>query len=77
MAIRLRRLIGIRQGNFSFTYLGCPVFYGRKNRSYFEELVRKVARRILMWLNRFLSFGKKFILVNHVLQSIPIYFLSA
>lgn len=27
--IRLRRLTGIKQGNFSFTYLGCPVYYGK------------------------------------------------
>ncbi|KAK4719902.1 hypothetical protein R3W88_018240 [Solanum pinnatisectum] len=30
VAIRMRRLTGIKQGNFPFTYLGCPVYYGRK-----------------------------------------------
>lgn len=29
ISIRLRRLTGIRQGNFSFTYLECLVYYGR------------------------------------------------
>ncbi|WMV28797.1 hypothetical protein MTR67_022182 [Solanum verrucosum] len=47
VAIRLRKLSGIRQGNFPFIYLGCPVFYGRKNKTHFEDLVRKVARRVL------------------------------
>ncbi|WMV51732.1 hypothetical protein MTR67_045117 [Solanum verrucosum] len=75
--IRLRKLTGIRQGEFSMTYLGCPVFYGRKKSSYFEDLMRKVARRILSWQNKFLSFGGKFILINHVLQSIPIHLLAA
>lgn len=77
VSIRLRRLTGIRQGNFPFTYLGCPVFYGRKVKSHFEDLVRKVARRILGWQNRLLSFGGKYILINHVLQSLPVYLLSA
>lgn len=27
--IKLRKLTGIKQGNFPFTYLGCPVYYGR------------------------------------------------
>lgn len=58
-------------------YLGCPLFYGRKIKSHFEDLIRKVARRIFSWQNRFLSFGGKYILINHVLQSLPIYLLSA
>ncbi|KAG5632630.1 hypothetical protein H5410_004347 [Solanum commersonii] len=57
VAIRMRTLIGIRQGNFSFIYLGCPVFYGRNNSCYYEELIRKIAKRIFSWHNRFLSFG--------------------
>lgn len=37
VAIRLRILSGIRQGNFPFIYLGCPVFYGRKNDTHFGK----------------------------------------
>ncbi|WMV24639.1 hypothetical protein MTR67_018024 [Solanum verrucosum] len=77
VAIRMRRLTGIRQGNFPFIYLGFPVFYGRNNSCYYEELIRKIAKRIFAWHNRFLSFGGKQILVNSVLQSLPIYMLSA
>lgn len=76
MAIRLRRLTAIKQGDFPFTYLGCPVFYGRKANSYFEDLIRKIARRILMRKNKFLSFEGKYILINHVLQSMPVYLIS-
>lgn len=46
-SIRLRTLIGIRQGNFPLTYLGYPVYYGRRKCLFFEALMRKVARRIL------------------------------
>ncbi|KAK6804341.1 hypothetical protein RDI58_002125 [Solanum bulbocastanum] len=73
----MRKLTRMRQGNCPFTYLGCPVLYGRKINSYFEDLVRKVAQRILSWQNKFLSFGGKYILISHVLQSLPVYLLSA
>jgi len=77
VGIRLRKMTGIKKGNFSFTYLGCPVFYGRKKRAHFEELVKKIHRRIMMWQNKWLSYGGKFILIANVLQSMPIYLLSA
>lgn len=38
---QIRRITSIRQGNFPFTYLGCPIFYGRKKKSHFEELIKK------------------------------------
>ncbi|KAG5631162.1 hypothetical protein H5410_002879 [Solanum commersonii] len=57
VGVRLRRMTGIRHGNFPFTYLGRPVYYGRKKRAYFEELVKKVKNRVLMWHNKWLSYG--------------------
>lgn len=40
-------------------------------------MIRKVTKRLLSWQNKLLTFGGKYILINHVLQSIPIYILSA
>lgn len=77
VAMRLRRITGIRQGNFPFTYLGCLVFYGRKRNGYYEELLRKIQRRILSWQNKWLSYGGKFIIITRVLQSMSLYLLSA
>uniref|UniRef100_M1BM57 Reverse transcriptase n=1 Tax=Solanum tuberosum TaxID=4113 RepID=M1BM57_SOLTU len=77
VGMRLRRIAGIKQGSFPFIYLGCPVFYGRKRVSYFEELVKKVHSRLMMWQNKWLSYGGKYILIANVLQSMPIYLLSA
>lgn len=69
--IRFRRLTGIRQRNFSFTYLGCPVFHGRSKICYFEDIMKNISRRILSWHNKLLSFGGKQILFIHVLQTMP------
>ncbi|KAH0700980.1 hypothetical protein KY284_015195 [Solanum tuberosum] len=74
---RIRKLTGIGQGSFPFTYLGCPIFYGRRRSDHFEELLKKVRKRILLWQNKLLSFGGRYILVAHVLQSMPVYLLTA
>ncbi|XP_049393529.1 uncharacterized protein LOC125857915 [Solanum stenotomum] len=47
-SMRLRKLTGIRQGDFPFTYLGCSVFHGRKCSIYFEDLIRKIARNFFL-----------------------------
>lgn len=75
--IKLRKLTCIRQGNFPFIYLGCPVYYGRKRGIHFEDIIRKLSRRVLPWQNRFLSHGGKIILIKHILQFMPIHLLSA
>ncbi|KAK6775816.1 hypothetical protein RDI58_026817 [Solanum bulbocastanum] len=67
VSYQIRKIIGIRMGSFPFTYLGCPMFYGRKNKSHFEGFVQKVAKRIHSWHNRFLSFGGRQVLISHVL----------
>jgi len=69
---RIKRLTGIKQGNFPFIYLGCPVFYGKKNKSHFEELIKKVMKRLNLWQNKLLTFGGRYILITHVLQSMPV-----
>ncbi|XP_049390321.1 uncharacterized protein LOC125854782 [Solanum stenotomum] len=74
---RIRKLTGIGQGSFPFTYLGCPIFYGRRRSDHFEELLKKVRKRILLWQNKLLSFGERYISVAHVLQSMPVYLLTA
>lgn len=74
---QIKRITGVKQGKFPFIYLGCPVFYGRKNKSHFEELIKKVAKRMTIWQNRLLSYGGRYILIAHVLQSLITYLLSA
>ncbi|XP_060202505.1 uncharacterized protein LOC132630945 [Lycium barbarum] len=74
---RIKRHTKMRNRSFPFTYLGCPVFYGRRKLIYYEDLIKKVMKRILSWQNRLLSFGGRYVLINHVLQTMPVYLLSA
>jgi len=59
------------------TYLGCPIGHARKRKSHFSDIMKKVQSKIQAWKGKLLSFGGKSVLINNVLQSIPIYLLSA
>ncbi|XP_060182386.1 uncharacterized protein LOC132612059 [Lycium barbarum] len=62
---RVRRKTGMRKCSFPFTYLGCPVFYGRREIVYYDNLIKKVMNRVMSWQNRMLSFGGRYILIAH------------
>ncbi|XP_060210567.1 uncharacterized protein LOC132637503 [Lycium barbarum] len=74
---KIKRHTNMRNGSFPFTYFGCPVFYGRRKLIYYEDLIKKLTKRIFSWQNRLLSFGGRYVLVNHVLQTMPVYLMSA
>lgn len=55
IANRIQNTLGMTKGCFPFTYLGCPIFYGRRKIAYFEDLVKKITNRVQSWQNRLLS----------------------
>lgn len=63
-------------GRFPLTYLGCPIGHARKRKTHFADLMKKVQNKLQAWKGKLLLFGGKVILINSVLQSIPIYQLS-
>lgn len=65
------------QKNFSFIYLGCPIFYEKRKKCYYDCLVDKVSSRLKSWQGKMLSFRGRAILISHVLQTMPIHLLSA
>lgn len=44
---RVKDTTGLAQCTFLFTYLDCRVFYGRRKFIYFENLLRRVTKRIM------------------------------
>ena len=73
----MRRMTGYMDKKFPFNYLGCPIYSGKKNLSYFDSMRAKIFNRLNGWQSSKLSDGGKITLIKHVLQSIPIYTLSA
>lgn len=41
--------MGILRKDFPFTYLGCPMFYRRKQKVYFQQMIQRVGFKIQAW----------------------------
>ncbi|XP_060211804.1 uncharacterized protein LOC132639369 [Lycium barbarum] len=70
-------IIGIGRKDFPFTYLGCPIFYSRRKKDYYNSILVKIMQRLQSWKGKMLSFGGRAVLIKHVLQGMPIHLLSA
>ncbi|XP_019225001.1 PREDICTED: uncharacterized protein LOC109206620 [Nicotiana attenuata] len=69
-------ITGFTRGKFPFTYLGCPIFYTRRRKEYYDDLIKKVKAKLHSWKGKLLSFGGKETLISSVLQSMPVHMLS-
>ncbi|XP_027072036.2 uncharacterized protein [Coffea arabica] len=77
--LRSRRVAeetGFARKSLPITYLGCPLYEGRRSKSLFAGIIDKVQARLLSWQNRWLSMGARLILIRHVLTSIPVHLLA-
>lgn len=74
---RLKSCTGFMEKNFPFTYLGCPLYVGRRRVHYFDEMVTEVVKRVSGWHGKLLPPGGRMVLIKSVLQAIPTYSLSA
>ena len=59
-----------------FTYLGIHIGANPRRCQTWDPLTTKCERKLARWKQRHLSFGERVTLINLVLTSIPIYFLS-
>ncbi|XP_060182213.1 uncharacterized protein LOC132611869 [Lycium barbarum] len=67
----------IPKKDFPFTYLGVPIYYGRRRNIHYKEIIEKIQNRLSSWTGKMLSIGGRTTLIKHVLQSMPIHLLSA
>ncbi|XP_075080326.1 uncharacterized protein LOC142165846 [Nicotiana tabacum] len=74
---KVQRITGINRQEFPFRYLGCPIFYARRKMEYYHDLMKKVLDKIQSWQGKLLLIGGRVVLINHVLQRMPIHLLSA
>lgn len=69
--------IGMSSSQFPLKYLGCPITHARKRKVHYVELIQKVKSKLQGWKGQMLSYGGKEVLISSVLQSVPIYVVSA
>lgn len=65
---RIKRWTKCTNRTFSFTYLGCPVYLGRKKVELFDKVITKVVGKCKGWSSKLLSVS--------VLQAVPAYLFA-
>ncbi|XP_042033147.1 uncharacterized protein LOC121779791 isoform X2 [Salvia splendens] len=64
---------GFQQGTLPCTYLGVPIFRGRKKTHLFMFLREKMSEKVQSWSHRHLSFGGRLTLIRSILQALPMH----
>lgn len=77
----MRTLLKWRQISYTvkslpFKYLGLQVGANPRSIKTWEPIIESLERKLAIWKGRHLSFGGRVTLINYVLNSIPVYFLS-
>nr|XP_016487427.1 PREDICTED: uncharacterized protein LOC107807533 [Nicotiana tabacum] len=61
---RIRKYSDFMDKNFPFTYLGCPLYVGRKKIDFFDNIISKIVKRLNGWQGKMLSHGGVFRLIE-------------
>ncbi|GAU22541.1 hypothetical protein TSUD_296610 [Trifolium subterraneum] len=65
-----------RVGRTPFKYLGLPVGANPRKLSTWEPMLNVIKGRLGSWGNKYVSLGRRIVLINAVMNAIPIFFLS-
>jgi hypothetical protein len=68
--------LNCKLSSISFKYLGLPVGANPCRLSTWEPLIDSLRKRLNAWGNKFVSLGGRIVLLNAVLNAIPIFYLS-
>jgi hypothetical protein len=68
--------LNCRIGNIPFKYLGLPVGANPRSISTWQPMLDSIKRRLGSWGNKYVSLGGRIVLINAVISSISIFFLS-
>ncbi|GAU10246.1 hypothetical protein TSUD_418780 [Trifolium subterraneum] len=68
--------LNCRLSSLPFKYLGLPIGANPKNMSTCEPLLVHIRNRLNSWRNKYISLGGRIVMINAVLNAIPIFHLS-
>lgn len=64
---RVGLILGMRFERLPIKYLSCTIYSGRKKLCFFSTMVSKVINKVKWWHLKFLSAGRRAVLISHVL----------
>jgi len=70
------RFLHCREGVVPFKYLGLPVGVNSRSLSTWEPMLEQLKKRLNSWGNKYVSIVGRIVLLNSVLNVIPIFYLS-
>lgn len=68
---------GFERGEFPFIYHGVLIGPGKRSVRHFQHIIERISERTKSWHSKLRSSVGQLVLIKHVLNSIPIHFLSA
>jgi hypothetical protein len=68
--------LNCRRGHLPFKYLGLPVGASPRRCSTWAPMIELIKKRLGSWGNKYISLGGRIVLINAVLNSLPIFYLS-
>ncbi|VFQ98543.1 unnamed protein product [Cuscuta campestris] len=74
---KLERLLGISHKTYPFTYLGIPIDLGITRQIHCANLISSFDTKLNGWYQKNLDQAGRLVLINHVLNTLPNYFLAS
>jgi hypothetical protein len=68
--------LNCRRGYIPFNYLGLKIGANPKREATWDPLLEHLRKRLFTWRNKYISLGGRIVLINAVLNAIPIFYLS-
>ncbi|VFQ73486.1 unnamed protein product [Cuscuta campestris] len=74
---KLERLLGMSHKTYPFTYLGIPIDLGITRQIHCANLISSFDTKLNGWYQKNLDQAGRLVLINHVLNTLPNYFLAS
>ena len=72
---KIKQILGFSEDFFPSIYLGILFFMGSNRSLYWSSVIQHIQSRIASWKVRWLSLGRRILLIKSVLAIIPNYFI--
>ena len=76
MECQYKEIFGCASGSLPFRYLGIPIHHRMLRNSEWNTMENRFVAKLRRWQGKMLSYGDRFVLINSVLTSLPMFMLS-